>query len=179
MKTNQIPAKGANKSARPITVTITGKAAENIRRAASQIGFRPSTWARMCAISGNLISDNTDEGRAFRQGMAAHEIGDRLFSFMRSQLSIRRDDDTEELLPIMFPAHAAMLLHELCQAGGIHTVDYVRECFCGEIFDSLIPEKLWEGVPDFIENAWDITEQDRRDMQSVVDRWNSKSLAKA
>ena len=79
----------------------------------------------------------------------------------------------EEVLPIMFPAKAARLLNELCEAGGIFTFDYVREMFCSEIYQTLDDSGLLEGVPEFIMGMWQLDAEDVSNLGKVVARWRA------
>lgn len=68
---------------RPVTVTIDGDLAETIRKAARTIGFRADTWARLCINTGNLMTDNTEEAKEYRLGMAQSILREEGFACVR------------------------------------------------------------------------------------------------
>ena len=63
------------KQPKPLTITLKGELAEEIRQIARKLGCMPSSAVVMHLRPGLLGSANTPEGRQFRLGTAAAYIG--------------------------------------------------------------------------------------------------------
>lgn len=67
--------KAAKATAKPLTITITGKLADDIRAAAKAMGVRPATLVSIDLPLGMVLTEATPAGDEFRLASAARYVG--------------------------------------------------------------------------------------------------------